>query len=76
MRNEKVWKYKYKDKVKTTQNPDELKDNELSDSKTAENHPGGNAPIDYDKNGEDCYIYSDQEIKGLELVGENIKLGE
>lgn len=74
--SEKVWKFKYKDVVEVTQKPDELKDNELSDSKTAKNHPGGNAPIHYDKNGKDCYIYSDQEIKGLELVGQDLRLGE
>jgi hypothetical protein len=72
---EKVWKFKYKDEVSVTKEP-APDSTELVDSITAKNHPGWNAPIDYDKNGKDCYTYSDQEIDGLELVGENVRLGE
>lgn len=73
---EKIWKFKYKDLIEVTQVVDESIKDEPIDSRTAKNHPGWNAPIHYDKNGKDCCIYSDHEIEGLELVGENVRLGE
>lgn len=75
-RTEKVWKFKYKDVIEVTPDTIEIeKINQPTTSRTAKNHPGWNAPILHDKNGKDCYIYSDREIKGLELVGENVRLG-
>lgn len=73
---DKIWKFKYKDVVEVTQVTDITIKADPVDSRTAKNHPGWNAPIVYDKNGKDCYIYSDQEIKGLGLAGENVRLGE
>lgn len=75
MVKEKLWKHVYKDAVKTVQVSDEL-DERTVDSITAEHHPGWNAPIIYDPDGKTCFIYSDKEITGLELVGENCRLGE
>lgn len=71
--SEKIWKYKYKDTVKVTTEYDEML-GENVDCKTAEHHPGWNAPIVYD--GGVCYIYSDRGIGGLELVGRNVCVGD
>jgi len=75
MTKEKVWKFKYKDVIATTRAFDSEFGKEV-DFNTAKNLLGWNVVIDKDKNDKDCYIYSDQEITGLELVGENVRLGE
>ncbi|MBW1858001.1 MAG: hypothetical protein JRI42_06980, partial [Deltaproteobacteria bacterium] len=74
---EKVWNYKYKDTVKISSVPSNLPgiSGDVQDI-TAENSPEWNVVIEYDKNGVDCYIYSDKEISGLELVGTDLKVGE
>ncbi len=74
----KVWKFVYRDTVKKTRETDETmaEGMEEADFITTEHHPGGNAPIVYDKDGVTCYIYSDKEIPGLELVKSNRELGK
>jgi len=72
----KIWKLKYKDVLVVTKEPNEMDNDRLIDSTTAKNCPDWNVVIERDKNGEDCHILSDKEIEGLELVGENMRLGE
>ena len=72
---DKIWAKKYKDTISVTQEEIDLPPPTLVDVKSAEHHPGWNAPVYYPDGDPYCYIYSDQEIGGLELVAENVKFG-
>ena len=69
---EKVWKYRYKDTVKETEQFDPCQE-KLVPHFTAEHLPSkGNFVIVYDgKNKSVCHIHSDVEIDELELIEEN-----
>lgn len=74
--DEKVWLFKLKDVTITTQEPDAIGNDGLVPAITAKNKPDWPVVIQEDKNGKDCYIYSDKKIPGLGVVGENRRIGE
>ncbi len=69
---EKKWKNVYRDTIKISDDIDPV--GNPTKRYTAENHPGGNAPISYDKKENVCFIHTDEVINGLTLVDQNAQL--
>lgn len=73
MSNDKVWNFKHEDDIIKSW------DQEANDGKgehfiTAKNRDlFQNCPIEYDTSTGKCFIYSDNEIPGLKVVGTNEK---